>query len=969
MALADPLVGRSAELVALRQALDLAVGGRVATVLVRGEPGIGKTRLLEELRRLAGDRSVPVVWGRATSEQGAPPFWPWRQVVRGWLAGTDRATARAVLGEVGAGADHLARIAPELGSVGLAADVPAGSPPGGAEQRFALFDRVGSFLGAAAAAQGLVVVLDDLHWADPASLLLLGHLAREIDDARLLIAGASRPVDARGASGPGRPGEVFAEIGRLPSTTQLNLVGLTGAEVRDQLVRVLGRVPPAEVADAVTRRTAGNPLFVQEVGRLLERRPGTIDAGGAVPGAVRSVIGQRLAELSAECRSLLAQASILGVDVDVRLLAATAGLDIDAVLSGLDEALESGVLAKTQGPSTYRFAHDLMRECLELDMTSGGRARAHLRAAEHLVERLDDVYLSEIAHHRLRALPLGHPDAAVEAGRRAAELSLAQLAYEDAARLYDRCLDAALGSRDAAVHTRLLLDRAHARYLANDLAAAMADCEQAATLAQRTDDAEALGRAALVLQDVSRPDWNARTQDWCRRALARLGDHDSPLRAQLLAQHAISRMDEIETPAMDAASAEALAMAERLDDPEAFRAALRARQLARSSPQGITERLALADRMARLADRTHDDSAAMWACLWRFDALVQRGQLDDAEAELDRLEPVVSRLRQPLARWHLLRCRAAVDLARGRLAAALATTDEAAAVAARGQHASPLSSAAVALVVAVLTGDNDNLDIPPLPDGLPTPIATVARLSYAEWYLACGRPDEAARLYQLLPPPSWRPPPWLRPNIAAYRAVVAAGLGDAAGAEAAYQALHPDADVHVASGAGVVLTRGSARYHLGVAAAAFGHTDAAATHLRAAVSANQTAGLHPYAAEAACRLAELISARDHPGDRDDAADHARTALTTAESLGMTPVAERARGVLTALPPPEPLAPLSPREREIAAFVARGLTNRQIATTAHISERTAENHVQHILTKLGFNTRSQIAVWFTARTHN
>ncbi len=202
--------------------------------------------------------------------------------------------------------------------------------------------------------------------------------------------------------------------------------------------------------------------------------------------------------------------------------------------------------------------------------------------------------------------------------------------------------------------------------------------------------------------------------------------------------------------------------------------------------------------------------------------------------------------------------------------------------------------------------------------------------------------------------------------IAAHRAEIAAALGDREAAVAAYRQLLPHADLHVTGGAGVLGTGGSTHYYLGVAAAGFGQTDTAIDHLRASVTANLAAGLPPFAAEARCRLAEILTERGHPEDRDEAADLADAAQSTAGRIGMAFVAARALAVLEKLRAGGAGNRLSRREHEIAALVAQGLTNRQIAATVHISERTAENHVQHILTKLGFSTRSQIAAWATAR---
>jgi DNA-binding NarL/FixJ family response regulator len=201
--------------------------------------------------------------------------------------------------------------------------------------------------------------------------------------------------------------------------------------------------------------------------------------------------------------------------------------------------------------------------------------------------------------------------------------------------------------------------------------------------------------------------------------------------------------------------------------------------------------------------------------------------------------------------------------------------------------------------------------------------------------------------------------------------VVAAALGDSAAAAAAYGQLLPHAAVHVASGAGVILTRGSTERFLGISAAACGRLDVAVDHLRAAVAANRNAGLHACTTESQGALAEVLHRRGGPGDPEDAVAVAAEAEAEAKRLGMAPVQAQAHAVLTDLGRPsgdgDADSPLSRREHEIARLVAKGLTNRQIAADAHIAERTAENHVQHILTKLGFSTRTQIATWVTARS--
>ena len=947
MGASGTFVGRAAELSAVMEALDAALAGRTRVVLVAGEPGIGKTRLLEELERLAGTRAVPVLWGRATSDEGAPVFWPWRQVLRAWLSTTDRAGAVELVGDDGS---DLGRIAPELGAASAAGLVAVPH----AEHRFALFEVVSRFLHRVAAREGLVVVLDDLHWADTVSVLLLAHLARHLRDARLLVVGAFRGVEMAQA---GRAGALVTELGGQPSISRIDLGGLSVEEISRQLSGLIGRAPGDEVVTAVARRTAGNPLFVQEAARLL--------AAGVegVPPAVRAAIGQRLASLGTGERQLLAAAAVIGAAIDPLLLSAVVGADLDTVMEQLELAVELGLVTHRRGSVCFRFAHDLMRECCALDASASERRRFHLTVAEHLEAVGGDLHLPEIAHHRVAALPLGDTGRASEVAAAAAEQAMGQLAYEDAARLYGAALDAATVARtDAGTRARLLVEAARANHHADNIEAAMAHCEDGAALARQSGDAATLGLAALALDDVTFPEWMVKVDSWSQHALRLLGAGDSPVRAQLLAQRAVKALMVNDIDDALARSREALDLAERLDDPMALYAGLRARQIARSGADGSHERLSLADRMIELGGRTDDPAAVMWGHLWRFDAYVQLGRIADAEAEVARLGPLIEPTNRPAARWHLLRSQTAMHLARGRFAEAAATADESVALA-QMAHNKGIAMAPL-LQTSMLTGDESlAFDLQELlaASGWAVTVYPVV----ARWHLTFGRTDEATRLYERAKGLISSLPLFSHLVMIANLGAVAAALGDGAGAKAAYERILPDADYHVTGGAGAITTFGSTHHFLGLSAAGFGDLDCAVDHLRRAVDANTTSGLPPAAAESHCCLAEVLLERGAPDDAASAAVAATHAQGIADRLGMRLAAGRAVAVLAKLRAVESTDPLSRRERQIAGLVAEGLTNRQIAEGLHIAERTAENHVQHILTKLGFNTRSQIAAWHTA----
>ena len=489
-------MGRADELAELVALLDAALDGRSGFAVIAGEPGIGKTRLAEELAALAGARAVPVLWGGCTAAEGAPAYWPWRRILRSWLAvvGPDRAAAAM------AGFGEVARLAPELPGEPVESD------------RFALFDAVARFLVAVAEEAGLVLVLDDVQWADADSLALLAHVTREVTRGRLLVVATVRPAERDLA------------LGGLV----IELFGWDDAEVG----AALGGVPDPDFVAAVARRSGGNPFFVGELVRA-----GT--AALRVPSAVRDVVRARIRRLPEPCRALLGAAAVLGRDVDAALLSAVTG--VGGVLDDLRPALDDGVLDHPAGRVGLRFTHDLVRESVLADLATAEQARVHLAVVAALTPSADDPdVVAELAHHALAALPAGDRVAATGWARRAAEVAHSRLAYDEAARLLADALAAGRPVLSPAERLSVLLELARARGLAHDVAGAIATFTEAAELARATGDAAGLACAALGLPEVSEGTWLDAVRGWCEEALRGLGDGDSPLKARLLAQVAHS---------------------------------------------------------------------------------------------------------------------------------------------------------------------------------------------------------------------------------------------------------------------------------------------------------------------------------------------------------------------------------------------------------------------------------------------
>jgi DNA-binding CsgD family transcriptional regulator/tetratricopeptide (TPR) repeat protein len=939
-------VGRAAELALLTDRISAAARGEGGVVLIGGEPGIGKTRLAAEAARIAAAAGLGCVRSRAVPDEGSPPYWMFRPALR------DLPTTFPPNEFHHA---HLTVIAPG----------PQAPPPllDTSDQRFAVFESVREYLTGAAAGTGLLLLFDDVQWADPPSLRLLRHLADGIAASRLLLLITYRDTETGGRD---ELTAFLAALSRQDAVTRISLTGLTQDEVGRQLAAVTGGAVAPELAAAIGRRSRGNPFFVGELARVIDSEP------GALPGAVRDTVLVRLRGLSVSCRDVLGVAAVLGSAVDPAAVAAVTGREPAAVLAALDEAAAAGIV--TAGS----FHHDLIREVARLSRPTADRLAVHARMAEYL--RLQpDAAPALVAYHLLESLPVGPAALAVEWARRAAETAMGQLAWEDAVAWYERALPVRPGPLPSG-RCRLLTGLARARLRGFDLAGGSAALRSAAVLAREAGDPALVAEVALVMEGYTDPGWVTLGKQLCDEALAGLPLADSPLRARLLAQRAAEATYHWE-PEAGPLSEQALAMAERLGDPQALRSALRARQVARGGPEGASDRVVLGSRMLALGLADGDDEAIMWGRLWRADAFAQLGRVADVAVELAALEPTVARLRSPGPTWHLRRSELALAYGRGEFERAFRLADECLRLAAHG-HENMLSlTSSVVVQLNAVTGVDEWLP-PSLGDfSWSPPFGMVMR---ALWHLRLGRPEEARRFYQR--DEVFAKAPGIRYLITyACLAELSAALGDVEAASAVYSALLPYADLFVCGGAGLTMLDGSVQRYLGLSASALGRSDDAVRHLRTAVTVNEREGLAACAAFATLDLARALARRRRPGDVAEAGALAVSAAAAAARLGMEPLLRSARSLSSSLDgapgepqsaggpgwpggpglaggPRSPGGPLTRREGEIAALIARGLTNRQIAAALHISERTAENHVQHILTKLGLHTRTQIALW-------
>jgi tetratricopeptide (TPR) repeat protein len=662
---ARPFVGRLRELGELSAVLAEASARRGGLIMVTGEPGIGKSRLMEEFAGLLADQGWRVLTGRCWEHGGAPAYWPWIQVVR--AAGSEFEDCIPAPADTG-------------GRPGPAGPLPA--PTSDPESdRFRLFDGVARFLVKVADDRRLLVVLDDLHAADEPSLLLLRFLAQTIAGERMVLLGAYREAEQRAHE----LAELLAELARVGH--RIALWGLSRPEVGTYISRVAGRAPSEAVIAKVHDVTAGNPLFVGEVVRVLLADAGQpiVDPVLRIPEEVQALIRRRVAGLETEAIANLKVAAVIGREFDLPVLHRVSRLSTRRLADALSAAVRAGILAEDPSvPGRYAFTHDLVRETLYQDMPAARRLALHRTIGlvlQALFAEDPEPHLAELAHHFTQAAPLGDAAPAVEFSVRAGDGAAGLLAYEDAARHYARALrllpmlEHADGERRCAVLLRL----GDVQWRAGNDRQARRSFEEAAAVASRLGAPEMLARAALGhvaggglagIGLVVTGMFGGETTDihLLEQALAALPEGDSPLRAQVLARLAAALYQRADQADRRAALCEqAVGMARRLHDPQALLVALHARHWATLAPPLLGLRLANAAELQDIAATVGDQEMTFLAHHIRLHCLLELCDIAGVDAELEAMAHFADRIRQPFYRWRTANMRAMRALLDGRL--------------------------------------------------------------------------------------------------------------------------------------------------------------------------------------------------------------------------------------------------------------------------------------------------------------
>ncbi|KAA0087150.1 hypothetical protein CIW52_02000 [Mycolicibacterium sp. P9-64] len=533
-----PFVGRGLEIERLLSTWHTAVDGGAHAVLIAGEPGVGKTRLAGEWSQHAYEQGAVVLYGRCDEDLGAP-YQPFAEALRLLIPSLGANRLRGLRG-----VEALLSLVPGLTDVLPDLAAPTRADPD--TERYALFDAVVAALGVASASAPVVLILDDLHWAAKPTLLLLRHLLRFGEHARVQIVGTYRSTDLD-RSHP--LAAMLADLHRDGSATRLQLSGLDQGDVREYLAEA--GYDDEELARALATVTGGNPFFLIETLRHVDESGGRWDPS-TLPQGVREAVSRRLSCLSAETNKALAAAAVVGSHFALALVERVVG---DDLIDAFDEASKAGIVIEEPG-GRYRFNHAIVRQSLLAELASVRRMRLHQKIAGTLETEpgADDELLAELAYHYFECAWAGNAAKAVEYCRRAADQAMARLAYEGAADLYGKAwhaleeIDDELPDRDDQ-QAELLVARCEALLAAGDVASAAGAVSQLQEAAGDSDRLAAWGACfdgqLSMLTDPERLDEIESAVSAAAETLAGLDDAAGEAKAHTVRAGCLARLGRI----------------------------------------------------------------------------------------------------------------------------------------------------------------------------------------------------------------------------------------------------------------------------------------------------------------------------------------------------------------------------------------------------------------------------------------
>jgi DNA-binding CsgD family transcriptional regulator/tetratricopeptide (TPR) repeat protein len=969
-----PFVGRPRELTLLRSLMPRAGGEGRRLALLGGEAGSGKSRLVREFAHEAAGEGALVLYGGCD----AVVRIPYQPVAEALTHLARVAEPDQLRDDLGAGGGELTRLIPDLAA--RAGPLPEPVTADQDTERHRLHQAVAELLVNASRRRPLLVILEDVHWADNPTLHLLRHLSRAAADARMLLVATFRDLEA---DVPAELSSALVDLRRTEGVVPIRLAGLTSGEIAELVGQAAGGDLGDELprlAGSIHELTEGNAFLVIELWRALVETGALVAAGGrahltrppqelATPDTVREVVTQRVARLGEETTAVLELAAVIGPEFDLAVLVRGTGRDEAALLGSIDLALRSGMVADVpERPLVFRFAHELVRRALYDRLPAPRRVELHLCAGEALEAGSPQPSartLADLAHHFTAAAPLGGAERAVDYNLRAAEAATAALAFDEAALALRTALR--LGIADERERAEVELALGVACYRAGRGSEALEAYRGVAAIARAAGNADLLARAAVGFENSC---WrmaavDAGALELLTEAAAMQGEEDSGRRVMVLSGQARACAFLGDHDRSARLRDESIEVARRLGDRRALATVLMRAYWARGTT-GLDEILEMLTESRDLAADLGDIELQAEAMEWRISALIALGDLESARQELAEVYEMASRVGQPFIIHVAQHYRSTIALSDGRLAEAEETAERSFEWGRLLTGRDPTATygvqmfgirreqgrlAELAPVVRILAASKDQGGA--WGPGLAVVLAEL------------GMHDEARRELERVHRKGLmelRTGLWLASLV--YLADAVALVGDDALAAEVYTELLPSAGSIVTVGHGVACY-GSADRYLGVVAATAGEREIARGHLEVALEVDRAMGAWTWLAHSQYALGKLL-VEAGGDDRARGRRLLQEAGSLAERIGMPTLLGRVRaegGPAPRRPPPDGL---SPRELQILRLVAQGLSNRDIGARLVVSEHTAANHVRSILRKTGCANRTEAAAYAYGR---
>jgi DNA-binding CsgD family transcriptional regulator/tetratricopeptide (TPR) repeat protein len=927
---------------------------------------------VRELVHEAATDGILVLYG-ACDAVVRTPYGPFLSALEHLVRSTEPAVLRADLGPAGG---ELTRLLPELPlRVG---ELPAPASGHGEIERHRLYTAVADLLTSVSRRRPTVLLVEDAHWADGPTLLLLRHLARSATDGAMLLLVTFQDGHENDADGLSA---ALADLRRIEGATRLTLTGLTDDEVAEFVGRAAGGDTKADVGDlarTMSGLTDGNAFLMTELWRMLIET-GTLEVEGGrarltrpiddlgSPESVREVVTQRLARFDAATAGVLEAAAVAGPEFRLDVVRRAAGLDERGLLTALDEAVQTRIIEEVPSPVlAYRFTHELLRRALYDRLTAARRAELHLQvgtALEGAGAMSRGRGLAEVAHHLAAAGSLGDRGRAVEFNVRAARSAMTALAFDQAAACHRVALD--LGIDNSAEEAKVLLDLGTACDSAGHGVEAIDAFAEAADIARARGDADVLARAGIGLEEAC---WRSGIAhpgvlELLDEAITGLGERESTLRVRVLTALARELTYHGDHQRAGIVYSNAMEIARRLGDRRALAAVLTQAYWSRRT-NTLEEILALLAEARDLGDELGELHVQHTARAYRVVTWMWLGELETARRELAGVAETVDRSGQPFVLSATEFLGSTIALCEGHL-------DEAELRAERSRGCAPsvtgrdtsgiygiqmfsirreqgrLTELAPAIRVLAQSDGATGSWRP----GLAALLAEVGLEEEARHELAAIRRDGLERYLEGA---------WLA--ALTYLTDACAATGDKEVAALVRAALAPYAGTTVVVGHGVACYGAVDRY-LGMLAATLGDCDEADARFASALELNRRMGAPTWVAHTAFQHARMLLARGETDDATRATPMLAEAAALAERIGLATLLARIRALSPRDTRGDPLPDgLSPREVEILRLVVRGLSNRQIGAELHISEHTAANHIRSILRKTSCANRTEAATY-------